>query len=153
MTCTEDALEIRGDIRRVVRELNALQKSHKEITGEWYAMSVSDPAPGGINPQPKEPQFRSDKYLKWLRGERCYGCGRTVYLSTDGKPKRNDAAHQRQIGTGGTSMKPGDIYALPGCLECHNINEHLYGQKLSREEAAVKCLAHINRYLITGGKF
>lgn len=64
---------------------------------------------------PKEKRWRSDKYIKWIKDQPCYICGR------DGV----DPHHIIGVGhLGGTATKAPDWATIPLCRQCHTNMHH-----------------------------
>ncbi len=69
----------------------------------------------------KEPTvIRSAGHLQWVRGHEC--AAQNVHCSGN-----IEAAHTRSGTDGGTSMKPGDNWAIPLCHEHHRF-QHQIGE-------------------------
>jgi len=63
-----------------------------------------------MTPMPKTKPWRSPKYLKWLRSQPCYYCGRPSTVH-----------HIKGIGhMSGISRKAPDWATSPLCEECHH---------------------------------
>lgn len=72
---------------------------------------------------PKKPKrdnrLRSPGHLAWVRSHACCACGATSYI---------EAAHVRNGGDGGTSLKPGDDRTISLCVPCHRL-QHQVGER------------------------
>lgn len=66
-----------------------------------------------MTPCPKPKTETDPGYLKWLTFQPCAVCGCFPC----------EPMHQRLL-SGGTSLKPSDEHALPGCEVCHRETEH-----------------------------
>lgn len=69
-----------------------------------------------MNPKPKNPQWRSSKYLAFVRGRGCLICGREA------------VAHHEPMGGAGISTKAPDSHALSLCVK-HHAERHQTGFK------------------------
>jgi hypothetical protein len=73
-----------------------------------------------MNPDPKTKTPRSQKYLDWLKTQRCVICSHPKEPNRDIVP-----AHQTILGRG-MAHKPSDYTSLPLCSFCH-AEEHWHG--------------------------
>ena len=76
-----------------------------------------------MNPDPKPKTPRSQKYLEWLKTQRCAVCGRAKHEYRDIVP-----AHQTIDRYGYMGGKANDFHALPVCSFCH-AEGHWHGEK------------------------
>ena len=70
-----------------------------------------------MNPQPKDKNFRSKKYLNWLKEQPplIWGTGQTVYH------------HLKCLNSGGIGLKPPDNHCIPISDSVHQ-ELHRYGE-------------------------
>ena len=61
------------------------------------------------NPQPKQNNLRSEKYLEWIRTHTCANCEHPETI----------AHHVLKYTDGGKGLKPSDYYTVPLCHHCH----------------------------------
>lgn len=84
-----------------------------------------------FNPQPKDGIWRSEPYKKMVRALPCVFCGR---------PGPSEFHHVRWIKLFGTGLKPSDVYGVPACKECHEIdqqNKNIYGRRQARYQLKI----------------
>jgi hypothetical protein len=95
------------------------------------------------DPKPTSPTYKP--YIDFIKKRPCAKTGR----HGNSRIRQIVAAHQRQLGGGGTSLKPSDFHALPLLKQVHRVKEHGIngGYVFTKEEAAIKCLTHEIIYL------
>jgi|SoimicmetaTmtLPB_FD_contig_71_143848_length_772_multi_1_in_0_out_0_3 hypothetical protein len=88
----------------------------------------------------KEPTWRSDPYMTWVRAQTCMGCGSWGIHH----------AHHNIAERYGSS-KASDAWTLPLCPTCHT-RLHADWPKWERENGAQDrhCLVILNRALVAG---
>ena len=70
----------------------------------------------------KAVRFRSPKYLRFIREQRCVSCGATP----------SEAHHLKGVRyLSGVGLKAGDNYAVPLCRRCHS---RLHEGRIEKEE-------------------
>lgn len=66
--------------------------------------------------------FRNPAYLEFVRAQCCVRCHEVQWHG------KNEAAHVRIGGGGGTGIKPSDYKAVPMCHDCH-AHQHQHGER------------------------
>ncbi len=119
----------------------ALCAGHDFIQVE-YIGNVMDAIERTITPRLKEKTPRNQKYLDWLKTQRCAICDRPKYANRD-----IVAAHQSVSGRG-TSIKGSDFEALPLCTFCHD-EEGQYGVETTWRgiDRKLMIIKHLTKYI------
>ena len=92
----------------------------------------------------KPKQWRSEKYLAYVRGLPCCRCG----LASPSDPH-----HIRKGADGGTGLKPSDSWALPVCQKCHGIMQRYEADEGRSDMLALRyrqCIQNLTDFL--GGR-
>ena len=84
---------------------------------------------------PKSPPVRDERYLAWLREQRCARCK---------APPRSEASHHPAKGHGSTGCKTSDERAIALCTLCHR---HHHARPLNRAWVEDQIEQHRARYL------
>jgi len=102
-----------------------------------------------LNPQPKIKNFRSRKYLDFIKTKPSLKSGQYGTADDQIVP-----AHQ-DFGACGTALKSPDIYVVPLLASEHHEEHHgaktFWGDQY--EALPLRCLEYINEFLSEGGKF
>ena len=93
-----------------------------------------------MNPDPKIKNYRSERYLRFIRGKRSLKSGR---IGTEENPIV--AAHQ-DFGMCGTALKSPDIFTVP-LLHSEHQEEHRDPGFWEDEDLKQRCLEYIAEYL------
>ena len=89
---------------------------------------------------PRPIRYRSAKYLAWVRGKPCFGCG----LPPPSEP------HHVSIDGSAWGSKPSDLYTVPVCRKCHRRQED--APWISKEELYRQVARLIEEWIRKGEK-